>query len=319
MAGLVATGLVPWALSLERSVWLYDAHRLLAAALLVVLIGKPAIAAVSLRRRMRIPRVDRTILAGVAAALALAVSAGLGLAWTLGLVSFDSFAGYSALNVHVYVGLALGAAVLVHLALRWESPRLGRLVTRRNALRLLLAGLASVAVWRGVESLAGLTLGAARRLTGSRHAGSFSGNAFPYTSWLFDATPAIDAAAWRLEVAQHSRLTTLSYADLASLQQTELDAVLDCTGGWWSEQRWAGVRIGDVLAGRIDGTAREATVISVTGHRWTFPLNELGDAILATHVGGEPLDPGHGFPARLVVPGRRGFQWVKWVARIEVA
>ncbi|MFC6735885.1 molybdopterin-dependent oxidoreductase, partial [Halolamina salina] len=27
---------------------------------------------------------------------------------------------------------------------------------------------------------------------------------------------------------------------------------------------------------------------------------------------------GHGGPARLVAPERRGFQWVKWVERVEL-
>jgi DMSO/TMAO reductase YedYZ molybdopterin-dependent catalytic subunit len=31
-----------------------------------------------------------------------------------------------------------------------------------------------------------------------------------------------------------------------------------------------------------------------------------------------PLSSGHGAPARLVAPGRRGYWWVKWVARIEL-
>ena len=53
-------------------------------------------------------------------------------------------------------------------------------------------------------------------------------------------------------------------------------------------------------------------------------LREVGDAadlsqaVLATHVGGEPLSAAHGYPVRLAVPGRRGYQWVKWVATIEI-
>jgi len=34
-------------------------------------------------------------------------------------------------------------------------------------------------------------------------------------------------------------------------------------------------------------------------------------------VGGFPLSYGHGFPARIVAPGRRGFWWVKWVTSIQ--
>ena len=71
--------------------------------------------------------------------------------------------------------------------------------------------------------------------------------------------------------------------------------------------------------GGVDRRARTAEVVSVTGHRWSFPLDELRGAILATHVGGEPLTPGHGYPVRLVAPNRRGFQWIKWVDRIEIA
>src|SRR5436190_1751686 len=33
----------------------------------------------------------------------------------------------------------------------------------------------------------------------------------------------------------------------------------------------------------------------------------------------EPLNHGHGAPARLIAPRRRGFQWVKWVTRVELA
>jgi DMSO/TMAO reductase YedYZ molybdopterin-dependent catalytic subunit len=40
--------------------------------------------------------------------------------------------------------------------------------------------------------------------------------------------------------------------------------------------------------------------------------------MLATHVDGEELSHGHGFPLRLVAPGRRGFQWVKWVEEVRV-
>ena len=40
--------------------------------------------------------------------------------------------------------------------------------------------------------------------------------------------------------------------------------------------------------------------------------------MLATRVGGELLWHGHGAPLRLVVPGRRGYDWVKWVDEVRL-
>ena len=59
-------------------------------------------------------------------------------------------------------------------------------------------------------------------------------------------------------------------------------------------------------------------MISHTGYRWSFGAEDAGRYLLATRVGDELLSHGHGAPVRLVAPGRRGFQWVKWVTRIEV-
>ena len=64
--------------------------------------------------------------------------------------------------------------------------------------------------------------------------------------------------------------------------------------------------------------AAHVRVISVTGYRWSFPLAEAHRLLLATHVAGAPLSHGHGAPCRLVAPGHRGFQWIKWVERIEL-
>jgi DMSO/TMAO reductase YedYZ molybdopterin-dependent catalytic subunit len=58
--------------------------------------------------------------------------------------------------------------------------------------------------------------------------------------------------------------------------------------------------------------------VSATGYRWSVPLSEARSLMLATHVGGVALDHGHGAPLRLVAPGRRGFQWVKWVREVRV-
>src|SRR5690242_17087040 len=105
--GLAASGWSGWVLPAARASLFYDLHRLCGAALLLVLGWKYGIARLSLRRRLGRPRPDRSTLIGVAAGLALVGCVGLGLSWTLDLVSFRSLWGYSALNLHVQLGLAL--------------------------------------------------------------------------------------------------------------------------------------------------------------------------------------------------------------------
>jgi DMSO/TMAO reductase YedYZ molybdopterin-dependent catalytic subunit len=68
-----------------------------------------------------------------------------------------------------------------------------------------------------------------------------------------------------------------------------------------------------------DQDAPFVNVRSVTGWMVALERDELVDALLATHVAGTPLPAANGAPCRLVVPGRRGLDWIKWVTEIEVA
>ncbi len=310
---LVATGLIAWALPETTATPLYDLHRITGAALLLALPWKELIARTSIARRLR-RRIVGSALPGVLAGVALALTVGLGAAWTVGLVSFDRPIPYSAMNLHVFAGLALVPLTAWHLARRWERPRARDLLSRRAAIRLLGLGALAVAIGAVAERIP-----AGRRVTGSKHAGSFTGNDFPVTIWSFDSVPLADPASWRIDLRGVRDAAPLVLADIAERPQRELDAIIDCTGGWWSEQRWRGAALIDVLSARgYDGSARSVTVTSVAGHAWTFGIDDLRDALLATHVGGEPLSAGHGAPVRLVVPGRRGVQWIKWVGRVEV-
>jgi len=58
-------------------------------------------------------------------------------------------------------------------------------------------------------------------------------------------------------------------------------------------------------------------VRSVTGYGRRFDISEASRLLLATRLDGATLESGHGFPVRLVAPGRRGFAWVKWVVSVE--
>ena len=311
---LLASGIVAWLLPDTAAGILYVAHRVAGVALILALVWKYAIARRSLRRR---GVGGSGVWIGILTAGLTIAAAGLGVAWTVGLVSFDRPLEYSALNLHVIAGLALAVVVVAHALVRGESrPALVTLTSRRAALRAIGLLAASLAVTVALDRL-----GLARRSTGSRHAGSFTGNAFPVTIWSLDSVPTVDVETWRLHIRTPSAPPTdLSYADLAALPRHEASVVLDCTGGWWSEQVWSGVSLIDVLArSGLGETATRVEVISVTGHRWTFDRSEVEQALLATHVGGEPLSAGHGYPLRFVAPTLRGFLWIKWVGEVVVA
>jgi DMSO/TMAO reductase YedYZ molybdopterin-dependent catalytic subunit len=314
VAALLTSGIVAWLLPETAAGTLYVAHRVAGVALVLALAWKYGIARRSLRRRgIR----GRAVWIGALTAIVTVATAGLGLAWSAGLVSFDRPFAYSALNLHVIAGLALGTLLVAHVLVRGESrPALATLAGRRAAVRAL--GLLAASF---VVSLTLDWLTPAKRPTGSRHAGSFTGNSFPVTIWSLDSVPRIDVDLWRLRIAGAvARPVSLSYRDIRALPRREASVVLDCTGGWWSEQVWSGVSLLDVLSqsGMLEDATR-VEVISVTGHRWTFDRSEVEQALLATHVGGEPLSVGHGYPVRLVVPSLRGFLWIKWVGEVVAA
>ena len=91
---------------------------------------------------------------------------------------------------------------------------------------------------------------------------------------------------------------------------------------------WTGVRLGDVLRWvtsaemvaelRSSGLAMNA-VTPDGSHRVTIPIDAAvhPQTLLATHLGGLPLDVDHGAPLRLVVPVRPASDSLKRVGRIE--
>jgi hypothetical protein len=215
--------------------------------------------------------------------------------------------------MQVHIGGALIALVLAYVHYRSHPVRLHKVdLGRRTFLRTTGVSAVAAAAWLSVEGgldLLGLS-GGERRFTGSHERSSFDPTHMPVTSWLDDKVQHIDAAAWRVAIAGRPH----SLEELSLHPQDDLTAVLDCTSAWYSEQVWTGVRLDRLLD---VGDHRSISVTSATGYGRRFPAHDLKNMWLVTHVGGEPLSAGHGFPARIVAPGRRGFWWVKWVVAID--
>jgi DMSO/TMAO reductase YedYZ molybdopterin-dependent catalytic subunit len=315
VAALVASGALTLFAGSPGDAWVFAAHDVLGIAILLLLVVKLRRVWV---RMVRPARWDRRTIVGVLGSLLATAALVSGLLWADGVT--PDVAGYSLLSVHDALGVALVVGVVAHMVARAKPLRGRDLAHRRQFLALGAMAAVSLVAWRTerpFQALLGLR-GARRRFTGSYEAGSFSGNAFPATSWVADNPRPIDLAAYRLRIdglAAHRLVIAL--ADLPIVD--ELVATLDCTGGFYSTQRWRGVRLSRMLelAG-AQRVARHVSVASVTGYRWSFAIDDARELLLATQVGDQPLSHEHGAPIRLVVPWARGFQWVKWVQRIEL-
>lgn len=280
-------------------------HAVMALAVVLLIPWKSAV----VRRGMARRRPSRWISLGLSTVVIITL--GSGILHTTGLTA--RIGPLTVMQVHVGGGLA--ALVMMWLHYRSHPVRVRRIDLDRRAL-LRSAGLAGVAalVWAGWEAtlMASGLPGGRRRFTGSHERGSGNPSKMPVTSWLDDRTPRIDPDAWELAVDGQ----TVKLKELESLPHDRFSAILDCTGGWYSRQDWQGVRL-DRLVEADD--SRSVVVRSVTGYQRRFPTGDLARLWLATRLGGVPLSPGHGYPVRLVAPGRRGFWWVKWVVEIEAS
>jgi hypothetical protein len=292
-------------------------HAVGAYGIVVLLFAKGTLVLHALRRRPGVTAARLVLLLLVALLLAVLVT---GLVW-ISAGSTLYVAGISVINLHAYLALLLCGLLAWHALDRRWIVRVPAARDRAAFLRLVGVAVAGVVLWQVERTVQRLldTPGSRRRFTGSYETGSFTGS-FPAVSWINDDPEPVDASAWRLAVAGAVvRPLELTYADLLERAGSRRVAILDCTGGWYSKQEWMGVPLASLLAeAQARPGARSVSVESVTGYARRFPLDDAPRLLLATHVAGAPLSHGHGFPARLVAPDERGFEWVKWVARVRV-
>lgn len=295
-----ASGGAMFAIGTGWNRWATLVHGMTAIAIVVVAPWKSAITRRGLQRR--------GVRAGVPSlALAVVVVAVLvsGVAHRAGVREVGPL-----LVQQMHVGAAITALPLAAWHVVARPVRIRRADLSRRA--LLRGGLVV-----GASTVATAVLPhASDRFTRSLERGSFDAAAMPITQWLDDGVPILERQRWRLIVAGRA----WSLSDLEGLVDESgerVAATLDCTGGWYAHQRWTGVRLDRLLAASGAEGGRSLEMRSVTGYSRRFPASDGGRLLVAIAVMDRPLSPGHGGPARLVAPGRRGFWWVKWLESIE--
>jgi hypothetical protein len=306
LIGALVTGGLAFAIGGGWAYWALAAHGAVGLALVLLAPWKSVVSARGLRRARPGTAASMLLALLVVLTVASGVAHAMGL-WTGGL----------AMQVHVGAALLSIPLAIWHVVARPVRPRPSDL-SRRSLLRAGAVAGGGIVAFGGIEGLvraSGLP-GSARRATGSYERGSFDPAAMPVTQWLDDRPPEIDAAAWRLTVRTSEGESTWSYDEFAEFSD-RVRATVDCTGGWFATQDWTGVRLNRLI--EADDAVRSFVVVSATGYGRRFPIGDAASMLLATRAGERALSVGHGFPARLVAPGRRGFWWVKWVERIQTS
>ena len=147
--------------------------------------------------------------------------------------------------------------------------------------------------------------------------------------------PIIDAATWRLVIdGEVNRPVQVDYRTLRALPAVEITKTLECISNLTaacdlassgcdliSTARWKGARLSDVLdlAGGLNPGAVGLALLSTDEFSAGLPADVVQDpeTLVAYEMNGEPLPREHGFPARLLVPGRYGMKNPKWLAGIR--
>jgi DMSO/TMAO reductase YedYZ molybdopterin-dependent catalytic subunit len=129
---------------------------------------------------------------------------------------------------------------------------------------------------------------------------------------------------WSLTIANGTRSRTLSRAELGVFPQTTSELPIACVEGWSTTAHWRGIRVKELMEMVDAPPGAELRVTSLQPHG-NYRVMTMGaefvqdpTTLVALELNGKPLDLDHGFPARIIAPGRPGVLQTKWLRSIEV-
>ena len=136
--------------------------------------------------------------------------------------------------------------------------------------------------------------------------------------------PDVDLATWDLAVwGEVENPIRLTWEDLNRLPRTQARQDIHCVTRWSRfDATFEGVHWSELA--KLVGprpSARYVVAHAEQGFTSNVPIASLGEpqALLATRADGEPLAPEHGWPLRLVIPGKYFWKSAKWLRGIELS
>ena len=135
-------------------------------------------------------------------------------------------------------------------------------------------------------------------------------------------TPHTSLDEWDLTITgEVDGLRRWSWDEFRALPSEPVTVDIHCVTKWSKlDSEWEGVSLDTLLDG-VDTTAEYVVAFCDGGYTTNLPLEDLtaGKAWIAFAFDGEPLDPEHGGPARLLVPHLYFWKSAKWVRGLRLA
>jgi DMSO/TMAO reductase YedYZ molybdopterin-dependent catalytic subunit len=148
--------------------------------------------------------------------------------------------------------------------------------------------------------------------------GQFLTDEFPVLS--AGPTPDLDTADWGFTIrSQSGQRWDWNWDEFTALPSEEITTDISCVTRWTKlDTSWRGVAV-DTLLENVEADGDFVMARSYGGYTTNVPLEDLtdGKAWIAYEYDGEPLDPEHGGPARLLVPHLYFWKSAKWVRGLD--
>jgi DMSO/TMAO reductase YedYZ molybdopterin-dependent catalytic subunit len=134
-------------------------------------------------------------------------------------------------------------------------------------------------------------------------------------------TPHTPLDKWTFSIRQAGDTSkSWSWEELRALPAETVSADIHCVTRWSKlDTQWQAVSI-DTLLAQVEHEARYILAFCDGGYTTNLPLADVtgGQAWVAFSYGGQPLEPEHGGPARLLVPHLYFWKSAKWVRGLEL-